>query len=347
MMNRATWTSFIDPRLTLKEIIIPMTHDSATASLTDNNFSRKDFRESQDGKLAQTALSALTKMRFSRKIIMDAAITQANSPGVSFLTDQMNQGIRAFDLRIFCGEDNEHQIKYQHGPVVWNVTVLESFYHLANNFRFPNEIMILRLSHFMGPEARNANLIMRFLEKVQVIFREKLCMRNAKDNSSFEIRTLAELRSTPIIIILDARLTTDELTKIRTLFKWVHFSNLCYDDGYTLVRQHDVGLNANEVINYCYGITNLPWSIKLTQTQMHLQMNPDLKDILKLDLPNIRQWTTESGLNNRLLKVIDDLSHHRNFNVASFDFVTPQIVDKIMSINIKRNRKMIDQNLIN
>ena len=345
-ITTASWTSFLDPRLTLKDIIIPMSHDSATASLSDRTFSRREFQKSESNKITQTALATVASLKFSRKIIMDMAITQNPVPGISFITEQMNLGIRAFDLRIYCGEDDENWIKYQHGAVVWDTNVLETFYHVANNFRFANEIMILRLSHFSGEESRNAGLIMRFLDKVQSIFNDKLCMRNMRDQSSFDLRTLAELRSTPIIFIIDVKLNSTELATMRSTYKWVHTSNSCYDDGYSLVKKLNVGMDADEVINYCYNSAKVPWTPKLYQTQMHLQMEqPEFKDIIKLNLPNIREETNKSGLNNNLLCVLDDICRRnqarepgkRAINIVSFDFFTPQLIEKIININMNPN----------
>lgn len=326
------------------DLVLPMTHDSATATLTASTLSKKDFGYTENS-TNRLLLRAVIKLPFFNQLVRGIATTQYYNP--DFITSQLIMGVRVFDLRLFINTTKAEEIKYQHGMVAWNTSVLNSLRAVYNNYvRNPqtvNEPFILRFSHLLGSQAKNITVISEFLTIVQNIFGTTLCPRAATDRSDFNLRPLSSFQTTPVIVVLD-----NNNPQLRAQFRWLHISSEMYDDDYSNVRACDVGMDVSDVMNYLRksALLSVP-APKLKQLQLHLQMeSPDFMDLIsnpsrainiqeatERPLINSQGSSNPMGLNSFLLSEIKKIYNSPGINILSFDFYTSDLTTQIIQIN--------------
>lgn len=323
----------VNSQIKLRNIILPMTHDSATAALTKNTFSYKETGHDIDDTVTQflfrKSLSVFQNILFR---LTQTQITQDSN--ISFLTLQASIGVRAFDLRLYITP--QHEVIFYHGTVVWNTIFLDALRDF--NIRFRKglhsiyEIFIFRMSHIKSnlTLANNLEIYITLLNGILDIFGNSLCSRGDFINAK-----LSELQDSPIIIIFDIpNATISGILKRK--FKWLHISQECYDDDYQEVVKNKVNITENSVINYCNNRKNIPQpDTKIRELQMHFQIKaPDILTLIKApNTINIQERTLSKNLN----KLMIDLLHTTDLTVLpSFDFYDMEITYAIVEMNKKR-----------
>lgn len=341
--DRMDWiTKYANKNATLRDLVLPMTHDSATASLNEDNISRREFAYTEKG-ANQKLLRTVIKLSFFRDLMCKIATTQYSS--VDFITSQLHMGVRVFDLRPYIGNTKIEEIRYQHGMVVWDVSVLGSLRNVYNNFvcnpLTAAEPFILRFSHLAGREACNPVVIGDFLRAVQSIFGRFLCLRaRDTDRSDFHLRALRHLQATPVIFILDVPVGAAGAimgSQMRAAFPWLHISAEVYTDDYRAVVAEGVGMDLTEVIGYLRksALVAAP-PAKLKQLQLHLQMEtPDISDLISHPSRaiSIREATEKGRVNRTLLAELQKLYGAPGINIVSFDFYTADMIPQIYRLS--------------
>jgi hypothetical protein len=314
----------------LNMMLLPMTHDSATAGLTHYNISGESGYDIKN-KLARFAFSNALQIQTIKNVVLKVATTQYPSSGrdgVNFLVDQAVAGVRAFDLRIFMGE----QILYQHGTIVLRIKVLESFVSFAKYiYSQPRgEFYILRLSHFRGSDAGNMESYKHLADGIRDIFGQLLCTHR-----DWLRATIGQLASTPVKIIMDV---PPNMSGIFSYAPWLQDSRACYDDDYETVKRMRVGLNSQDVIRYCIARINSasssPPASKLIELQAHLQfVMPGGDSLFKNpQAVDLKYSTEKSYLNADVIRLLQENPWR---GIVAFDFYSADLTPHIIAINKK------------
>jgi hypothetical protein len=128
-------------KLLLKNVIMPGSHDSGTGVLPET-----DSHIEGSG----TLVSWLTDLGLVENIISKFAKTQYH--GIKW---QLESGVRFFDFRVFFKKNGDAY--FHHGVVFIDSKILDSVRDVFNFLiKNPNEIIIIRMSHFSG-EVNDSN----------------------------------------------------------------------------------------------------------------------------------------------------------------------------------------------
>ena len=138
-MNYSNWMKSLGSKISSKtifEIAIPGSHDSCTYSITDQSGFSPDAPAFVDYIKNIPGISAIVK-----KVVADWAITQGRT-----VTEQLNDGIRYFDLRtcLNTDDDNMYIVHAMYGMNVFDVIDEISAFTKANT----EEIVLLDFNHF-------------------------------------------------------------------------------------------------------------------------------------------------------------------------------------------------------
>ncbi len=332
-MNASNWVYSLystNANIKLNDILLPATHDSATAELNKYTIS-KDSGYDVDG-LYRNIFRSSINVPAIQNILFKVAITQFPSRPNSFITEQAMAGVRGFDLRVYFNGIDE---VYQHGTIVWKTRIIDTLNHFNQNFRQAGndkEIFIFRLSHLRG-EYMVKDLV-DLLNTIQQIFGNSL-----RPRGYFNV-PVGTIFNNPIIIILDVERSKADILKSK--YNWLHISYEIYNDDYADNAKF-VNMSGNTLITYMRNRFNEPprTYIGIRELQAHYQFKtPPIKEIInKLDKSvDLQTITVKDNVNRAMVELLKspEALNCRSLSVISFDFYTDNILQDIIEINISR-----------
>lgn len=314
------------PNSALKDLAIPMTHDAATAALSKYTISPAESGYDIGNPIARISMRNFMKTDTIKNFARKIATTQNESRAPeNFLVDQAYMGVRAFDLRIFCGEQS---VLYQHGTVVWRLGVLESFARFAQYLRARplTEVYIFLLSHFRGPANLNIETYNFLATGISDIFAGLIC-----HDPNWRTTPISQLAATPVIMLIDPP------QKIAGAVANLGFMMAAkyYNDDYPRVKQMGVSMNPESVMRYISARLADPAVVPITDIQAHLQfeMPGGFEFINNTKSIDIRYMTEKSRLNYNILQLL--MGADFVLGTVSFDFYTADMTAYFVAINKK------------
>jgi len=316
-----------NPDTPFNQILLPGTHDSATANLSSSTLSKETGYDVSE-KLRKL-LRASLKIGFVKNILFKIAITQFPSNNNAFITNQALGGVRVFDLRIYLDVGNAI---FQHGTVAWNTKVADAMRHFQQSFRNDpsrsKEVVVFRLSHLKGRQTQSDIQLM--LGDIQDVFGNALKPRGPLN------LPISEMMKTPVVVILDIGQLSGPLMHT---FPWLHISSECYDDDWSGAKK--VGMSTPNLTYYMTSrFTEPPKGFSgLRELQAHYQFEmPNVSELLKGKGFDLGAITARDGVNKTIIKALgtEAALQSKNLSVISFDFYTQDLSSEIVALNKKR-----------
>jgi hypothetical protein len=307
----------------ISDIILPGTHDSATAGLYYNKITGNnnlDINTTFKGlKIIKNILTWKYFPKCIKKLIYDDLIdftkTQKNINDNNFLinkndndnvlTLQALKGIRYFDLRVYIKNIGIYDnILYHHGSIVWESSILNSIKHLMNNFVIlhPNEFLILHFSHFKGDFSKETGVIIDFFKEIEIIFGNKLIYR--EDNvmsNTYNNQIIQKGRNILIILDHNRNIINDDIAK---RYNYIHKANDILIDTY----EPKVQRSFEKMKKYVYKVIE-KWNKdensfknKFGKLQLHYQYSTTLKGIISYLFPRKNIKDTHSAIIEHLIE---------------------------------------------
>ena len=208
LASNANWMANIPNNRILNQLIIPGTHDSGTYAINPQS----KFSLSTDDPLPSwlEIISNLLPQSMIRPVIAGWSKTQPES-----LTEQLNNGIRYFDLRV-CFDKSSNNFYLCHALLgVQLIVALRQIQQFARNH--PSEIIILDFNHLYN--ITTSNTFTSLIEKI-----DKSLNQLAVPNTLHPNNTIGDIKKTQrnIIIILDNKDNLDNniLSAFSSQYLW-------------------------------------------------------------------------------------------------------------------------------
>ena len=319
-----------NPTVSYNQILLPGTHDSATAGLNSSTLSPETGYDVPN--VVRKLFRSSLKISAVRNVLFKIAITQHPTNANQFITAQAMAGVRVFDLRVYFSAG---EATYQHGTVVWKARVLDTMSHFQQVFRnsigLDKEVFLFRLSHFKG----NFTLadIQSLLSGISSIFGPALKPRGPLNVP------ISEVMKTPVIIVIDAARFAEPL---KTTFSWLHVDSECYNDDWGQAQKVGMSLaNLTSYVSSRAGEAPRLNQTGVTELQAHYQFKmPNVLDIIKkkgagIDLMEV---TLRDNVNKTVTDILlsDAALKSKNLSVISYDFYTQDLTDQIVLANTKK-----------
>eukprot|EP00300_Choanocystis_sp_HF-7_P004922 c13781_g1_i2.p1 GENE.c13781_g1_i2~~c13781_g1_i2.p1 ORF type:complete len:381 (+),score=80.04 c13781_g1_i2:46-1143(+) len=325
---------------TLQSILFPMTHDAATAGLSRKTFDVAQFAHDKPTK-TRKFLQFVSKTWIFHRIVIPLTVTQCpQRDRDGFLTQQLIDGVRAFDLRLFC-HTSHRDVGFRHGAISWEGTLLNALRHMRDNFvslpKCQKEFIILHMSHFGGPLRSDLDTWRELLKEIEELFAGKLCLR---EGPPVPQRRLCDQIHQPIMMIFSFHGHLKDA--LQAQFPWLHCTRDVYDDDWPICEELKVTRTLHGVRRYCKHSINRPLEAhKFRELQMHFQAAPKcigclfFHEVLTYGnlLSNIEKDTRKANLNREMLTELKDPQTALVANVVAFDFYEAHMTQVIQEVN--------------
>tara|TARA_B100001758_G_C18416700_1_gene620597 strand:- start:10270 stop:11457 length:1188 start_codon:yes stop_codon:yes gene_type:complete len=268
------------PHMKLKDLILVGTHDSASGNLNSSSYIYEDgvnisYKTFIDFTNIKGFLKYLLKLIWFivKEYIVDFTKTQNLT-----LIDQLNNGVRLFDLRMAYYSDN---IIFHHGgiPIEYK---FKKFINYLNEFIKNNnkEVIILKLSHYKISNKDKSITIDEFKNKISKylinIFNDKIIKNNIEGNP-LEINNLLDMKYKDLIkigniIIIMRNYSNDYIYNENNVFVSPYLS--CSDKCNCDINSGTIyPINNNMLENNYINCFNKNIPNKYLNLQLHIQYN--------------------------------------------------------------------------
>lgn len=333
-------------RRTLREIALPMTHNSATEGLTSRTVMVGSFGYNIEDSVARGIARVLVRMPgVVSEVVLPLSVCQHNDQGLdSFLADQLLIGVRAFDLRVTFPSTDPAAARFHHGPTTWRGSLLAALENAQRRFfglgDTRGEIVVLRLDNIDGASAavRGVDFWRTLLGRMQSILgQSRLCTARSPASTRY-----ADLVAAPIIVI--ANIHEPLVSELAPDFPWLRPSYASYDTDWANCK--DVGFSVPAVRAYFEDSLQRPLAPnRLRQLQLHFQPG-DTGDVVRRSVRNrgpvdVREETARASLNSLAVDWVlrassDPRQSIAQPNIVSFDFYTPDMTAAFVRANRAR-----------